>query len=141
MTDAVIEVNDRADPFQTEEIRSGLRQFNREATGLPDGRPLTVVASDRETGRIHGGIVGYSVHGCLYIDAFHLSKDRRGSGLGSQILSAAEAEGRQRGCRTAVLTTASFQAPGFYERQGWARFGEVDCDPPGATVIYFTKRL
>src|SRR5256886_11992358 len=56
---------------------------------------------------------------------------RSGTGLGTEVLRMFEDEGRRRGCRSAVLYTISFQAPGFYERNGWRRFGEIPCDPPG----------
>jgi hypothetical protein len=35
----------------------------------------------------------------------------------------------------------SFQAPGFYERHGWKRFGEIPCHPPGTSRIFMTKAL
>jgi hypothetical protein len=57
------------------------------------------------------------------------------------VLKLFEDEGRWRGCRSAVLTTISFQAPGFYERNGWRRFGEVACDPPGTSRVFMTKEL
>ena len=56
-------------------------------------------------------------------------------------LAADEAEGRRRGCVAAVLYTISFQAPGFYERHGWRRFGEVACLPPGTSRIFLSKTL
>src|SRR5689334_11688508 len=43
--------------------------------------------------------------------------------------------------RSAVLYTISFQAPGFYERNGWRRFGEIPSDPPGTSRIFMTKEL
>jgi len=35
----------------------------------------------------------------------------------------------------------TFQAPGFYERHGYRRFGEVVCPPDGATRIFLSKML
>jgi hypothetical protein len=42
----------------------------------------------------------------------------RRQGLGSRVLKAAEEEGARRRCTRAILSTLSFQAPGFYQRQG-----------------------
>ena len=53
----------------------------------------------------------------------------------------AEAEARERGCRSGVLYTISFQAPGFYARHGWRVFGEIPCDPPGTSRVFMTKDL
>jgi N-acetylglutamate synthase-like GNAT family acetyltransferase len=53
----------------------------------------------------------------------------------------AEAEARRRGCTAAFVYTVTFQAPGFYERHGYRRFGEVVCPPDGATRIFLSKML
>ncbi|MFD0516134.1 GNAT family N-acetyltransferase [Streptomyces aureus] len=65
----------------------------------------------------------------------------RGGGLGTRILRQAEDEARARGCRTAVLYTITFQAPGFYQKHGWKRLGEVPCDPLGTSRVFMTKEL
>ena len=71
----------------------------------------------------------------------YLPDTLRGDGLGGRILKMAEDEGRRRGCGAAVLYTSSFQAPGFYERHGWHRFGEIPSHPTDSSRIYFTKTL
>ncbi len=70
-----------------------------------------------------------------------LPEGLRRQGLGSRVLKTAEEEGARRGCTRAILSTLSFQAPGFYERQGWQVLGRIDCDPPGHTRFSMTKRL
>jgi GNAT superfamily N-acetyltransferase len=122
-------------------VGGGLNAFNDEMTGLSDRRPLAVVAQDPETGEVLGGATGRSSLGLLFLDLFYLPPPLRGSGIGSAILQAFENEGRARGCRSGVLYTISFQAPGFYERHGWRRFGEIPCDPPGTSRIFLTKEL
>lgn len=77
----------------------------------------------------------------LFLDLFHLPEALRGGGLGSRILRLAEEEARRRGCVAGVLMTISFQAPGFYERHGWQRFGEVPCLPPGTSRVFLSKKL
>lgn len=122
-------------------IGGGLDRFNDEITGVADRRPLAVTAQDSETGKILGGAIGRSSLGLLFLDLFYLPESLRGSGLGTEILKMFEDEGRRRGCRSGVLYTISFQAPGFYERNGWRRFGEIACDPPGTSRIFMTKEL
>jgi GNAT superfamily N-acetyltransferase len=122
-------------------IGGGLATFNAAVTGTSDRRPLAVILRDPETGDILGGALGRSSLGLLFLDLFHLPAALRGAGLGTEILRMFEAEGRRRGCRNAVLYTISFQAPGFYERNGWRRFGEIPCDPPGTSRIFMTKAL
>jgi hypothetical protein len=53
----------------------------------------------------------------------------------------AEEEGRRRGCTRAVLSTLHLQAPGFYLKQGWEVAARIDCEPPGHTRFYMTKKL
>lgn len=93
------------------------------------------------TGEVAGGALGRSSLGLLFLELFFLPEALRGAGLGAEVLRNFEEEGRRRGCRSAVLYTISFQAPGFYERNGWRRFGEIPCDPPGTSRIFMTKEL
>jgi GNAT superfamily N-acetyltransferase len=134
-------VTDKPDPDDVALISDALDEFNVQATGTDDRRPLAVLVTDPETKLVVGGLTGRTSLGLLFVDLFHLPPELRGSGIGSEVLRQAEAEGRRRGCRTAVLYTISFQAPGFYERNGWRVFGDVPCDPPGTTRVFMTKSL
>lgn len=134
-------ITDVVDAAIAEAVGGGLNRFNDEMTGIRDRRPLAAVVKDPETGAVLGGAIGRSSLGLLFLDLFYLPEALRGSGLGTKVLQAFEAEGRRRGCRSAVLYTISFQAPGFYERNGWRRFGEIACDPPGTSRIFMTKEL
>ncbi len=122
-------------------IRDGLSGYNFEKAGYRDQRPLAVLVSDPDTGEVVGGLYGSTSMGLLRIDRFFLPERLRKQGLGSRILKAAEEEGVRRGCSRAILSTLSFQAPGFYERQGWQVLGRIDCDPPGHTQFMMTKKL
>lgn len=122
-------------------VGGGLNRFNAEITGYADMQPLAVVVRDAATGDVLGGATGRSSLGLLFLDLFYLPASLRGAGLGTRILALFEEEGRRRGCRSAVLYTISFQAPAFYERKGWRRFGEIPCDPPGTSRVFMTKEL
>ena len=137
----ILTVTDTPDPDHVALISDALDEFNVQATGTDDRRLLAVLVKDPETNRVVGGLTGRTSLGLLFVDLFHLPPELRGSGIGSEVLRQAEAEGRTRGCRTAVLYTISFQAPGFYERNGWRVFGEVPCDPPGTSRVFMTKSL
>ncbi len=141
MREPMIVVTDALDRQAEQAIGAGLSAFNDEVTGINDRRPLAVVVKNPETGEVLGGATGRTSLGLLFLNVFYLPKQLRSAGLGSQILQMFENEGRHRGCRAAVLYTISFQAPGFYERHGWRRFGEVACLPPGTSRIFLTKQL
>ena len=122
-------------------IRGGLSDYNARQAGYRDARPLAVVVSDPETQAVIGGLLGRTSMGLLFIDLFFLPESLRKQGLGSRIIRAAEDEAMRRGCSRAILFTVTFQAPGFYERQGYQVLGRIECDPPGHTRICMTKKL
>ncbi|WP_316529550.1 GNAT family N-acetyltransferase [Kitasatospora brasiliensis] len=134
-------VTDAPTPADIAVISDALDRFNTEHTGVADRRRLAVLVRDPGTGQVVGGLTGRTSLGLFFLDLFHLPPRLRGGGLGAEVLRQAENEARARGCRTAVLYTITFQAPGFYEKQGWRRLGEVPCDPPGSSRVFMTKEL
>jgi GNAT superfamily N-acetyltransferase len=138
---ASVFVTDQPEAEDVALISDALDGFNVEETGIDDRRQLAVLVRDPESRRVVGGLTGRTSLGLLFVDLFYLPPALRGSGVGSEILRQAEEEGRRRGCRSGVLYTISFQAPGFYARHGWRVFGEIPCDPPGTSRVFMTKDL
>ncbi|KHK56578.1 GCN5 family acetyltransferase [Ralstonia sp. A12] len=134
-------VTDKADDQAIKIIGDGLNHFNDAHVGYGDRQPLAVLVRDPQSGEIVGGASGRTSLGLLFLDLFHLPETLRGKGIGTEVLRRFEEEGRRRGCRSAVLYTISFQAPAFYERNGWVRFGDVPCDPPGTSRVFLSKAL
>jgi GNAT superfamily N-acetyltransferase len=141
MPHPTILVTDIVDRAAEEAIGGGLKKFNEEQSGISDALPLAVILKDPDGGETLGGAIGRTSLGLLFLDLFFLPQTLRGAGLGTQILRMFEDEGRRRGCRSAMLYTISFQAPEFYARNGWQRFGEIPRDPPGTSRIFMTKSL
>ncbi|RMO53727.1 hypothetical protein ALQ29_02597 [Pseudomonas marginalis pv. marginalis] len=141
MTPHRIEISDQPNTEAEHLLGSSLAAFNEAITGFNDRQPLTVLIKDPDTAQIVGGITGKTTLGMAFLDLFHLPEHLRGSGLGSELLQAFENEARRRGCRHAVLYTLSFQAPGFYEKHGWVKFGEVPCEPAGSSRVFLSKPL
>jgi GNAT superfamily N-acetyltransferase len=71
----------------------------------------------REGNRLVAGIAGNTWGGTCELRQFWVEASQRSRGLGTTLFQAAEQEARRRGCAQIVLTTFSFQAPAFYERQ------------------------
>jgi len=134
-------VTDLPDAEAEAAIRDGLSDYNFEKAGYRDHRPLAILVSDPDTGEVVGGLLGGTSFGLLRIDRFFLPESLRKQGLGSRVLKAAEDEGRRRGCGQALLTTLSFQAPGFYKRHGWQVLAEIAGGPPAPTRFLMTKKL
>jgi GNAT superfamily N-acetyltransferase len=139
--DAPLVVTDMPSPEAEAVIRDGLSTYNFEKAGYRDHQPLAILVSDPETGEVVGGLLGSTSFGLLRIDRFFLPESLRKQGLGTRIIRAAEEEGRRRGCGRALLTTLSFQAPGFYKRHGWEVLAQLDGAPPAPTRFLMTKTL
>ena len=139
--ETTITLTDAPDDEERAVITDGLRAYNETQAGSWDGRPLAILARDPATNTVVGGLVGRTSLGLLNVERFFLPEDLRRGRLGSRILAMAEEEGRRRGCTRAVLSTLHFQAPGFYLKQGWEVASRIECEPPGHTRFYMTKKL
>jgi GNAT superfamily N-acetyltransferase len=140
MDEPILTVTDTIGPEAQGVIDDGLHQFNIATSGIDDWQALGAFAVDPRTQKVLGGLTGRTSLGLLFIDVFFLPEDLRGGGLGSRILRMAEDEAKRRGCTAAMLVTISFQAPGFYKRNGWAIFGEIE-SKPGISRVFMTKAL
>ena len=133
------EITDSPRPEDVEELSRRLGEYNRVAAGSLEQRELA--AFIRSDGAIVAGVHGWSWGKATEIDYLWVSEERRGDGLGSALLEAAEREARTRGSKVMVLTTFSFQAPEFYVRRGWQIVGSCPGYPEGATHFMLRKEL
>jgi len=118
----------------------GLIEFNRERAG-PSRYVRTVLSARGERGQLLGGLILESYWRESYVELLWLSARARRAGLGSELLKEAERLARRHGSRMIHLNTFSFQAPGFYERNGYRRFGRLSGSPEGESRHYYVKRL
>ena len=121
-------------------LRDRIDQHNMDITGIREWHPITFVVKD-DDGEPAAGIDGWEWGGACYVSSLWVRDDRRGEGIGSALMDAFESEARRLGCRQIVLETHSFQAPGFYERHGFVRSGEVAGYPRDETFILMAKPL
>ena len=115
-------------------------RFNVVATGIDDGRYLTVILK-RDDGTIYAGLHGHSWAGICEIKTLWIDERERGNGLGARLLAAAEEEARRRGCRVIHLESFTFQAPEFYLRHGFEPFARLEDLPAGHANVFLMKRL
>jgi GNAT superfamily N-acetyltransferase len=125
---------------QKELIHQGLRDFNVLHFGYHDAKPLNLFLRD-ENNAIVGGLLGYTYWDFLAIDIFWLDEAVRGQGFGEKMLHMAEQEAKERGCTTAHLDTFEFQAPHFYEKYGYQKWGELAGYAGRFKRIYYQKTL
>ena len=117
-----------------------LYEFNSRTTGIHDGVLLNASVKDA-AGNIVAGISGHTWGGCCEISRLWVHESLRGTGLGTAFIRAAEQEAVRRGCHQMVLSTHSFQAPGFYEKLGFERLATIPNYPQGHEHIIYIKYL
>jgi len=119
---------------------NGLVKFNRQQAG-PLKYSRTVLSVRDGKRQLLGGLILQSYWRESYIELLWLSARARNSGFGSKLIEEAERRARRRGSRLIHLNTYSFQAPGFYQKQGYRRFGRMAGSPPGESRHFYVKRL
>ena len=95
-----------------------------------------------EDGLYQGGITG-NIHAKeLHISLLALHTTSRGKGYGQKLIQVVEDFALHNDCHTLTVTTQSFQAKPFYEKQGFQVFGQLEDVPfAGTTRYYLVKRL
>jgi GNAT superfamily N-acetyltransferase len=119
----------------------GLTAFNAPFVGGHRFHALNLVVRRAGEAAPAGALIGAAYGGWLFIRYLFLPADLRGAGLGARLIARLEHEARARGCVGAWVDTFSFQARGFYERQGYRAFGDIPDCPPGHARHFLMKRL
>lgn len=112
-----------------------------EASGRPfNAQDVNLEALDAD-GTFLGGLSGYSQLGWFFIKSLALMPDGRGKGVGRALMRRAEAIAVERGLSGIWLDTYDFQAPGFYEKMGYAEFGRLPAAEGHPRRIWYAKKL
>lgn len=136
-----IQLTDRAEAdARTDAVRQ-LLAFNEAKAGQPADQASFSALLLASGGEVIGGLWADVRWRWLTIGTLFVPEALRGRGLGRELTLAAEAEAVRRGCIGSTTETYSFQAPGFYERLGYAIAGEISDYPEGHRRCLFTKRL
>lgn len=95
-----------------------------------------------EQGDVIAGILGgIGYWNGLEIGILWVDDTYRGKGLGKQLIEHAEKFAIEKGAVISILDTFDFQAEGFYLKNGYERFGELENFPEGHKRIYLSKKL
>ena len=133
-------LEDRSSPDDITALHRGLETFNRRVAGDVNYRPLNVFVRD-DTGAVSGGLLGATYWSWFAIEILWLHEDLRGRRIGTRLVTMAEEEATRRGARHAQVDTVDFQALGFYQKLGYAVFGQLENCPEGHTRYYLAKDL
>jgi len=140
MTTYQITQEDNASSENKETIHQGLAAYNMVHFGYDDAKPLNFFIRD-DDGEIFGGLLGFTYWDFFAIDIFWLNESVRGQGFGGKMLHIAEQKAVERGCTTVHLDTFEFQAPLFYEKYGFERWGNLDGYAGKFKRIFYKKTL
>ena len=132
--------SDTAERSTFETIFSALDGASRDVIGPAQPRLLVVPLRDNDGGVI-GGLWAVTLFQWLHLEMLFVPASLRGKGIGSSLLTSAEAEARRRGCLGIYVDTFSFQAVPFYKKAGFSTFGVLDNCPPGHQRLFLQKRL
>jgi GNAT superfamily N-acetyltransferase len=121
-------------------VERGCQELNRDRVGQDDGRLFAFFLRD-ERQEIVAGISGWTWAQACEIRQLWVHPSLQGRGHGRALLDSAEGEARGRGCRVILLSTYSFQAPGFYRKCGFELGWELSDFPPGHRYCVMVKRL
>lgn len=123
---------------QDKVIREGIINFNAPFIGTKPER-YSLYVKDNDS--IIGGAIVYAHQSSIYVDVLWVSKDYRALGIGAELLRRVEAEAIRRGISASTLDTFSFQAEGFYLKQGYKPLGAIENYLEGHDRIYLRKQL
>jgi GNAT superfamily N-acetyltransferase len=139
-SDLAITLTDEIDEVLRVQLLAGLEASHPDGVDPFRSEPLAVLLHDPGD-RLIGGLIGRSFWGWVLIELLWVDAAHRGAGHGRRLMASAEEEGRRRGCHHARVDTYSFQAPGFYEKLGYARVGTLDDFPTGHQRHFYSKPL
>ncbi|MBN8209695.1 GNAT family N-acetyltransferase [Bacillus sp. NTK071] len=123
-------------------IRKKVVDYNVQQLSDQVKTPLETVAFViEEDGEMVGGVSCTMFWQHLHLDFLWVAEGKRGNQYGMKLLKRIENLAEEKACRLILLDSFSFQAPGFYLRQGYEICGKVDNHPEGHTQYFFQKRL
>jgi len=133
-----------SDPHASESLKQvvvdHLDLYNVGTTGITEYSPVNLFLRD-QADEVLGGLLGAVWGGVLFVRILWVAQALRGRGYGRRLLEMAEQRAVERGCRQVFLDTHSFQAPGFYERQGYQIYARADNWPVGHAHYFLRKEL
>lgn len=125
---------------KSQEIGDLIRSYNRSKREKVESEPLNLYVED-DKGELMAGLVAEIFGNWIEIEYLFVKEDLRGQGIGSQLLQQAESEAKKRNCRYVFVNTYQFQAPNFYQKQGYKEVFTLKDYPYTGQRHYYQKDL
>ena len=118
------ELNEKDKQYINDELyRFNLKYFPVELRGRYE--EINLFLKDANC-TVRGGILAEVCWNWLEIHTFMIDEDIRKSGYGTTLLSEVEKIALEKACDFIKVDTLSFQALGFYKKNGYQVFGSID---------------
>lgn len=78
--------------------------------------------------------------GSVFVSILWVDEEHRGNEYGSILLNHVENQAKKHGAKLIYLDTVDFQAPGFYHKHGYRKFGELEDYPVSGHKKFFMKK-
>jgi len=115
-------------------------EYNSSTINKYEGALFTKIIRDQNS-NIIAGISGWTWAMVSEITLLWVKEEYRKNGLGKMLLKAAEDEIIKKGCTTILLRSYSFQAPLFYEKNGYKTVYILDDLPNGYKHYNLVKKI
>ena len=110
------------------------------AAGVGNAHEFGVFVRD-EDGRVLAGVSGIVWGAYCELHSMWVDAALRRRGLGSALITAAEAEARRRGCSLVALHAYDLLAGDLFERLGYETVGVIEGIPAGSRARWYRKDL
>lgn len=124
-------------------INGSLRDFNLKMAPPvqePIAEHINLILKN-DAGEVIGGLLGVMYRYCYALNILWVDERYRKFGYGRKLMQQVEEILRHKGCSFIHLDTFSFQAPGFYQKNGYEVFGVLDGYTDGISRYYLKKNL
>jgi len=125
---------------ETNYVRNKLIEFNSQQVpnGIYEEINLCLKNNKEE---VIAGLISAVCWNWMEIDILWVDEDYRGQGYGKRLLENAEQIAKSKNCSFIKLNTFSFQAPEFYEKNGYTVIAIIENAPIGSKHYYYKKDL
>ena len=140
MTEYHIKVLDPTNNIARDFIEKKLAEFNEPFVG-PDEPMKVIFGVDSDEGIQVAGLSAVIYYQVMSIELLWVHESVRDQGVGKRLLEQAERIARHSGCKMLHLDTFDFQAPKFYEKLGFERWGILGPYPNGHQRYFYRKMI
>lgn len=143
-----MEIKNNEDPNLEKIISKQLHKFNREncewikkyTKENPQKRNYCNFGV-YDNDKLIGGAIGYISFKWYFLDQLWIDKEYRKNGIGTKIINKIEQCAKDNELLGVRLETWSFQARGFYEKNGYKVYATFEDCPPGTIDYLLRKRF